>query len=204
MLNGLGSKLALEDIDELIVGQWALSVDLLALLGTSDLADLGSQIELDSWGGDIDNAESGRGSLRQESLEHGGLLGAASEVFVDELLHGGGTGGLGVDVADVGLGAVVIVFEGSLEHDLFNLDGVVVVASFNGTSPTGASVGPTAPTTAPVSGCEGVANLESDEGADEEALHHGGGGDEEEDGDEKELHFDDLLLVLVKKETKFV
>jgi len=99
-----------------------------------------------------------------------------------------------VDVADVGLGAVVIVFEGSLEHDLFNLDGVVVVASFNGTSPTGASVGPTAPTTTPVPGCEGVANLESDEGADEEALHHRGGGDEEEDGDEKELHFDDLFL----------
>ena len=135
---GLGGDLVLKDVGELAVGERALGVDVGALLGSGEFADLGGEVELDGGAEDVDNGGRGRG-LRNESLEHGGLLGVAAEVVEDELLHGGGAGGLGVDVADVGLGAVIVVLDGGLEHDLLNLDGVVL-AALNGSAPPGVAV----------------------------------------------------------------
>ena len=124
---GLRGDLVLKDVEELVVGERALRVDVGALLGSGQFADLGGQVELDGRAEDVDDGGGG-GGLRDEGLEHGGVLGVAAEVVEDELLHGGGAGGLGVNVADEGLGAVVVVLDGGLEHDLLDLDGVVLGA----------------------------------------------------------------------------
>jgi len=145
---GLGGDLVLEDVEESVVGEGALRVDVGALLGTSQLADLGGQVELDGGAEDVDDGGGG-GGLRNEGLEHGGVLGAAAEVVEDELLHGGGAGGLGVDVADEGLGAVVVVLERGLEHDLLDLDGIVL-GGLDGAAPAAAAVAAASPAAAPV------------------------------------------------------
>lgn len=118
---GLGGDLSLEDSDELAVGKGALGIDPLALLGASGLADLSGEIELDGRAQDVHDGHAFRG-LRNEGLQHGGVLRVSAEVLEDELLHGGGAGRLGVDVADEGLGAIVVVVERSLEHHLLDLD----------------------------------------------------------------------------------
>jgi len=144
---GLGGDLVLQDVEELAVGEGALSVDLGALGRSGNLADLGSDVELDGGAESVDDGGAGRG-LRDEGLEHGGVLLVSAEVVVDELLHGGGAGRLGVDVADESLGAVVIVLDGGLEHDLFNLDGVVL-SSLNGAAPPPAAEASVATTPVP-------------------------------------------------------
>ena len=186
-LNGLrlGGDLSLENSDQLAVGKGALGVDLLALLGASDFADLSGQVELDGGAEDIHDGHA-LGGLGNESLEHGGVLGASAEVLEDELLHGGGASGLGVNVADEGLGAVVVVVDGSLKHDLLDLDGVVF-AAFDGSAPTSVTSEASATASAVPVG-EGVPDLEADEGADQEALDQGGGDEVEDDGEDEELH----------------
>lgn len=150
VLRDLGtSQLTLQDGQKVLVGHWASGIDLLALLGTSQPTNMGSQIKLNSGVEDVD-----------EGLAVDGGLDVGAEVLVDKRFHGSGAGRLSVELADEGLGAVIAIVEGSLDHNLLNLNVIL-----NGTSPpvTTTSIAAATMTTTVTAG-QSIADLEADEG----------------------------------------
>ncbi len=105
---------ALEEADKFAVWKWTPLVNGLALGFSSNTSDLGGDVELDGWGEDVDEGHAFRGAGDCA----GNLFNAVAEVFVGEGFKGDGKVGLGVDLANEGLHAIVLVVDGSLEENL--------------------------------------------------------------------------------------
>ena len=152
-----------------MVWKRALGVYFFALLWSSNFSDLSSQVKLNSWAQGINNGQTLRSFLRQERFEHSLILQGCSEIFRDKLLNWANKGRIGADMADKSLSTVVIVFKGSLKHNLFDLDGVII-GTFNRPAITTVT-----PVPIPMLGIgKEITNLEANKCTDQKAVHNSG------------------------------
>jgi len=184
---------AFKEADEFIVRQWASFIDGLALSLTSDTSDLGSQVKLNG-GGEYVNKGHTFGGTRKGSR---GLLQAIAKVLVGKGFQRDRKVGLGINLANKSLHAVILVVDGSLKKNLQNkkyvlfkilfvkyksdvqpvpvgILNVLNVGVWDGSTVT-AEVTP-ASESAMVSAGQSVTHFEPDEGTDQDTLHHWSGG----------------------------
>ena len=172
-----------------VLGVGAPGIDLCALVVTDPASDEGGQVELDGVGGHVE------GVVCVEHFTDGGLLGAQ------------GDDGLGGDLADELLAAVLGVGVGSLQDELVKvhlgliLDGAAVAAAVRApAAPAGSAAAAGEPVA--LGGAEADGGLEAEEAGEggdgddaavEDALDHHGGGEDHKSNNEDGLHLHKIM-----------